>query len=175
VDLMSIIPELPLTSEFHVKKFIKKIPFGMAGLYFIYNVKNEILYIGQASSLRNRLRTHFNKSSHVRGSEEFHYFKYHEVEDVSERDIYETYYISKLRPKYNIAKKSEIAKKSKTDVQEILIEESDFFEVDSETLEVYSSIFANAKGRKTLEKLINKHPKEWKAYILNKMNKLWEG
>jgi predicted GIY-YIG superfamily endonuclease len=181
MNLMDYIPELTLPDEFNVKNSINNIPWNLEGLYFIFSKRKEILYIGQAACLRKRLRTHFSGSSHVRGSKDFYCFKFKEVKLVFERDIYETYYINKLRPKYNLAKndKEVIEETRKQFEQEASIQVENVEEykpsfdenkpMDENKLKYYESLF-DVRGMKTFQNQIGKYPDEWNEYISYKMN-----
>lgn len=77
------------------------------GLFFFYNKDNELLFVGKARKIRQRIKKYFDGNiaplnSHV--SEVFK-IEVYEVEDAMERDIYETYAINKFRAKYNFDKK----------------------------------------------------------------------
>ncbi|NNU94691.1 hypothetical protein ETC01_16330 [Geobacillus sp. NFOSA3] len=158
MGVMERIQDLPLMSEFYKKEFINNIPYGLGGIYFIYNKKKELLYIGQSNNLRVRLQTHFNGNSHVHNSNEFYYFKYHEVQDIFERDIYETYYIAKFCPKHNLAKNTK-------EMDPIPFSKSNIEKPDG-------SLFENVKGLGTLNKLAKKYPDEFRKHMLYKMNQL---
>jgi hypothetical protein len=76
---------------------------GTPGVYYIRGKRDdEILYIGQSSSLFSRLCDH----AHGRGSSEaFHldikYFEVYVVEDGYHRELFETYAIHNDKPSYN--------------------------------------------------------------------------
>lgn len=77
-----------------------------AGVYFLLNRFGEIVYIGQSTNLRRRL------SEHVNGGGRSSAFAAH-IDSIRiypfpngfEREIYETYFIDRHKPFYNIAKK----------------------------------------------------------------------
>lgn len=183
MNLMDYIPELTLPDEFNVKHSINNIPWNLEGLYFIFSKQKEILYIGQAACLRKRLRTHFSGGSHVRGSKDFYSFKFKEVKLAFERDIYETYYITKLRPKYNLAKNDkEVIEETRIQLEQETFNQVEDVEeykpsfdenkpMDENDLKYYESLF-NVRGIKTLEKQIEKYPDEWGEYISYLMNRL---
>ena len=87
------------------KEKVKNIP-KKPGVYFFKNKINEIIYIGKAKSLRNRVTSYFNKSntdfkSKVMISKTFD-FDYLIVNDEVEAMITEANMIKEYRPKYNI-------------------------------------------------------------------------
>jgi len=73
------------------------------GIYFIYNIKRKLMYIGKASNIRHRLRQHTKGYWNIDYDivDNFVYFKYVIIEDSLNRELYETYYINELKPKLN--------------------------------------------------------------------------
>lgn len=67
------------------------------GLYFLYDITNEIelVYIGKSKRLFERMRS----SSTVRSSE---LYRYTLIDSESDMHVYEMYYISKYKPRYNV-------------------------------------------------------------------------
>lgn len=76
-----------------------------SGVYKIYNQDGKLMYIGQSENLRRRLYEHFNGKRKGYFIEKVCFF-YVECENQfiaqSYLDMYETYLIRKLRPKYNV-------------------------------------------------------------------------
>ncbi|MBI5221698.1 MAG: GIY-YIG nuclease family protein [Candidatus Magasanikbacteria bacterium] len=76
------------------------------GVYLFFNIKKELIYVGKASSLKNRVRSYFAGKKSPRPIEEM----IHEVVDLKtentdsalEAAILEGFYIKKYRPKYNV-------------------------------------------------------------------------
>jgi len=64
------------------------------GVYFIYDDNDEVIYIGKSSNLDKRIKTSCDakKGKYVRVAE---------MENKIDATIYESYYISKLSPKFN--------------------------------------------------------------------------
>lgn len=92
------------------KKYIKKIPDN-PGVYFFMQGK-EILYIGKATSLRDRVRSYFSKDLiSARGPllvkmiEEAEKIKWEASDSVLEAIILEAHYIKKHQPYYNSREK----------------------------------------------------------------------
>lgn len=67
------------------------------GLYFLYDITNEIelVYIGKSKRLFERMRS----SSMVRPSD---LYRYTLIDSESDMHVYEMYYISKYKPRYNV-------------------------------------------------------------------------
>jgi excinuclease UvrABC nuclease subunit len=90
-------PEVNISTYKTVKK--------KSGIYKIYNKDGKLMYIGQTDNLRRRIYEHFNGKRKGYFIEIVQYF-YVEIEDEFIRhaylDMYETYLIRKLRPKYNV-------------------------------------------------------------------------
>lgn len=70
------------------------------GIYFLYNYKDECLYIGKSKQIYNRLRGH----SVSKFIGEVSYVRIIHEDNPSFRDILETYAIMTFNPKYNIDK-----------------------------------------------------------------------
>ncbi|MBT5330603.1 MAG: GIY-YIG nuclease family protein, partial [Porticoccaceae bacterium] len=49
----------PTRKDFDAKAFVKTLP-NSAGVYQMYNEKNEILYVGKAKNLKNRVGSYFS-------------------------------------------------------------------------------------------------------------------
>ena len=102
---MMALPELVFSEVQSINRYYS-VPTGVRGLYLIFDEKMILMYVGKASGIRNRLAQHF----HAKGKEEqkvyrhYVYFSYTQVDDPVDREIYETYYINKLRPKLNKSK-----------------------------------------------------------------------
>ena len=98
--------EVPAIEAIVTKKDISNIP-DVGGLYFLFNVKNELLYIGKAKSLKKRLTQHFyswSSDNLVDVSHNISYATYCFCFDPVEREIYETYLINTRKPAWNIEK-----------------------------------------------------------------------
>lgn len=83
-----------------------KITRDKGGIFFFYNEKNELLFVGKARKIRQRVKKHFedNVSPMKNHRAEIHKIEVYEIEDPMEREIYETYAINQFQSKYNIDK-----------------------------------------------------------------------
>lgn len=63
-DLNNIKSELYFIKDLEVNKNI--INKDSSGIYFIYNEYHKLLYIGKSINLKNRIKSHFNNSSHLK-------------------------------------------------------------------------------------------------------------
>ncbi|MEK4385874.1 nucleotide excision repair endonuclease [Solibacillus sp. FSL W7-1464] len=83
-----------------------KITRDKGGIFFFYNEKNELLFVGKARKIRQRIKKHFedNVSPMKNHRAEIHKIEVYEIEDPMEREIYETYAINQFQSKYNIEK-----------------------------------------------------------------------
>ena len=82
------------------------IPRDKGGIFLFYNINDELLFVGKARKLRQRIKKHFedNVSPIKMHRDEVYRIDICLVEDPMERDVYETYIINTLRSKYNIEK-----------------------------------------------------------------------
>ncbi|KAA9028431.1 nucleotide excision repair endonuclease [Niallia endozanthoxylica] len=82
------------------------IPRDKGGIFLFYNINDELLFVGKARKLRQRIKKHFedNVSPIKLHRDEVYRMDICIVDDPMEREIYETYIINKLRAKYNIDK-----------------------------------------------------------------------
>ncbi len=83
-----------------------KITRDKGGIFLFYNDKNELLFVGKARKIRQRIKKHFedNVSPMKNHRDEVFKIEVYEVEDPMEREIYETYAINTFRSKYNVDK-----------------------------------------------------------------------
>jgi len=88
-----------------------KLP-DQSGVYFFLNKEGEILYIGKATSLHDRVRSYFSSDlMNTRGPlivsmvEEAEKIKFEVTDSVLEALILEAHYIKKYQPKYNSREK----------------------------------------------------------------------
>lgn len=65
------------------------------GIYFLYNNKKKLIYVGKSSDLASRIPTSIRERK-------AYYFSYAITKTSSDSGIYEMYYIAKLKPKLNI-------------------------------------------------------------------------
>lgn len=96
-----------------LKKIASKIP-DCPGVYFFLNNDKEKIYIGKATSLRNRVRSYFSKDIGEKRSpliekmiQEATNIKYKKTDSVLEALILESELIKKLSPRYNSVDKDQ--------------------------------------------------------------------
>lgn len=96
-------PEIPSIHGFIDFHFI---PRDKGGIFMFYNKQDELLFVGKARKLRQRVKKHFeDQVSPVKlHRDEVYKIEIALVEEPMEREIYETYIINKLQAKYNIDK-----------------------------------------------------------------------
>ncbi|MTH51921.1 nucleotide excision repair endonuclease [Bacillus mangrovi] len=82
------------------------IPRDKGGIFMFYNLNDELLFVGKARKLRQRIRKHFEDTvSPVKDHrDEIAEIAVCCIEDPMEREIYETYAINKDQAKYNVDK-----------------------------------------------------------------------
>lgn len=90
---------------FNIEEELKKLP-GSPGVYLMHNARDEIIYVGKAISLRNRVRQYFRKSTVKTAKIEqmvsnISYFEYIVTDSELEALILECNLIKKHRPRYN--------------------------------------------------------------------------
>ncbi|OCS85449.1 GIY-YIG nuclease family protein [Caryophanon tenue] len=83
-----------------------KITREKGGLFFFYNEDNQLLFVGKARKVRQRIKKFFdgNIAPVNNHKHEIHKIEVYEIEDPMEREIYETYAINTFRAKYNTEK-----------------------------------------------------------------------
>jgi hypothetical protein len=82
-----------------------KIP-RIGGVYLFYSENNTILYVGKTNDLGLRINGHLSgRSGNTKCFKHlFHKATMYFIESEADRDIYETYFINKLSPLFNISK-----------------------------------------------------------------------
>ncbi len=77
------------------------------GIIMFFNKEDELLFVGKARKVRQRVKKHFedNVSPIKNHRDEVTKIKIFYVDDAMEREIYETYAINKFVAKYNVDKK----------------------------------------------------------------------
>ena len=95
-----VIPSIYGFIDFH------QIPRDKGGIFMFYNKNDELLFVGKARKIRQRIKKHFedNVSPMLKHRDEVAKISVCIVEDPMDREIYETYAINTLRAKYNIDK-----------------------------------------------------------------------
>ncbi|MDG5473032.1 nucleotide excision repair endonuclease [Jeotgalibacillus sp. ET6] len=83
-----------------------EIPRDKGGIFMFYNVNDELLFVGKARKLRQRIKKHFeDQVSPVKNHrDEIYRIDVSVVDHPMERDIYETFIINEFQSKYNIEK-----------------------------------------------------------------------
>jgi len=79
---------------------VSKLLKGKSGIYKLYDKNKELIYLGKSHNLSKRIKT----SSRKKKAE---YFSYTIIENKADTNIYEMYYIAKIKPKLNKADKVE--------------------------------------------------------------------
>lgn len=98
--------EIPNMAGSATDETLNDIP-RIGGVYLLYSDKGELLYIGKAQNLKQRLTQHFNCYSSDNLQDVYHnigYATYCIVSDPVEREIYETWMINTMKPAWNIEK-----------------------------------------------------------------------
>ena len=87
-------------TDFHL------IPRDQAGIFMLYNAKNELLFVGKARKLRPRIKKHFEDTVSVIKQHRDEVVKIDVciVESPVDREIYETFIVNGGRAKYNVDK-----------------------------------------------------------------------
>ena len=85
---------------------LHEIPRDKGGIILFYNINDDLLFVGKARKLRQRVKKHLEDTvSPLRNHrDEVYRIDVAIVEDAMDRDIYETYIINKLQAKYNVDK-----------------------------------------------------------------------
>lgn len=94
----------------HIKQILQQLP-DSPGIYLFYNAKKQLIYVGKATSLKNRVKSYFIGKKTPRPIEEM----IHEVENIRhivtesvlEAVILESVYIKKYKPVYNVIGKDD--------------------------------------------------------------------
>lgn len=96
----AVIPSIFGFIDFHL------IPRDKGGIIMFYNDEDELLFVGKARKLRQRVKKHFedNVSPIKLHRKDVTKVEILVVEDPMEREIYETYIINMRRAKYNVDK-----------------------------------------------------------------------
>ena len=90
---------------FHIEEELKKLP-AKPGVYLMHDKKDNIIYVGKAISLKNRVRQYF-QSSRNKGAKiermvtQIHHFEYIVTDSELEALVLECNLIKEHRPKYN--------------------------------------------------------------------------
>lgn len=87
-------------TEFHL------IPRDKGGIFMFYNDNEDLLFVGKARKLRQRIKKHFEDTVSVikNHRDEVTRIDVCMIKDPVDREIYETYIINELKAKYNVDK-----------------------------------------------------------------------
>lgn len=90
---------------FDIEEELKKLP-SKPGVYIMHNASNEIIYVGKAISLKNRVRQYFQSSRNLSVKiqhmvSNIHHFEYIITDSELEALVLECNLIKEHRPKYN--------------------------------------------------------------------------
>ena len=93
------------TYEFNIEEELKKLP-AKPGVYLMHDARDEVIYVGKAVSLRNRVRQYFQKSRKKRLKiysmvPQVARFEYIVTDSEVEALVLECNLIKEYRPKYN--------------------------------------------------------------------------
>lgn len=85
---------------------LHEIPRDKGGLILFYNKQDELMFVGKARKLRQRVKKHLEDTVSPIKDHRDEVFRIEVciVEDPMEREIYETYMINTLQAKYNVDK-----------------------------------------------------------------------
>ena len=95
---------------FNIEEELKKLP-NKPGVYVMRNKNDEIIYVGKAISLKNRVRQYFRKTNKTERIKKMvsliDHFEYIVVDNEAEALILECNLIKKNRPKFNVLLKDD--------------------------------------------------------------------
>lgn len=95
---------------FNIEEELKKLP-AKPGVYIMHDKDDNIIYVGKAISLKNRVRQYFRKNNKTTRIEKMvslvDHFEYIVVENEAEALILECNLIKKNRPKFNVLLKDD--------------------------------------------------------------------
>ena len=95
---------------FNIEEELKKLP-AKPGVYIMRDIDDNIIYVGKAVSLRNRVRQYFRKNNKTARIEKMvsliNHFEYIVVDNEAEALILECNLIKKNKPKFNVLLKDD--------------------------------------------------------------------
>lgn len=95
---------------FDIEEELKKLP-GKPGVYLMKDIDDNIIYVGKAVSLKNRVRQYFRKTNKTARIEKMvsliDHFEYIVTDNEAEALILECNLIKKNRPKFNVLLKDD--------------------------------------------------------------------
>ena len=149
--------------------FVKTLPLT-PGIYLFYDDNNVLIYVGKATTLRDRVKSYFAKQKSPRPIEAFinevKNIKWITTDSVLEAVILEANYIKKYQPKYNVLGKDDKSWNylalTKTDFPSLIaIRQQEYKQLSSTDKKKYLKIFGpfpglnTAAALKILRKLFN--------------------
>ena len=92
-------------SDFNIENELKKLPTS-PGVYLMHKFDGEVIYVGKAKNLKNRVKQYFSDSYQKTSKIEqmvanIDYFEYVVVDNELESLILESNFIKEYRPRYN--------------------------------------------------------------------------
>jgi len=95
---------------FNIEEELKKLP-AKPGVYIMHDEDDNVIYVGKAVSLKNRVRQYFRKNNKTARIEKMvsliHHFEYIVVDNEAEALILECNLIKKNKPKFNVLLKDD--------------------------------------------------------------------
>ena len=94
-----------MMSDFNIENELKKLPTS-PGVYLMHKHDGEVIYVGKAKNLKNRVKQYFSDSYQKTSKIEqmvanIDYFEYVVVDNELESLILESNFIKEYRPRYN--------------------------------------------------------------------------
>ena len=145
---------------------VKKFP-QEPGIYLFYNKNKELIYVGKATSLRNRVQSYFRGARSMRPIEQMMHevmdIKIKQTDSVLEAVILEANYIKKYLPKYNVDGKDDkswnyVVVSNDLFPRVYTVRQHEFSNQQIQQTQQYKYIFGPYPGLKTREmmKLLNR-------------------
>lgn len=102
-----------MQDDFNIEEELKKLP-GKPGVYLMHDDKDEIIYVGKAISLKNRVRQYFQSSRGKTAKinkmvSRIHHFEYIVTDSETEALVLECNLIKEHQPRYNTMLKDDKA------------------------------------------------------------------
>jgi excinuclease ABC subunit C len=145
-----------------IKKIVAKLPKS-PGIYKFYDAKNRLIYIGKATSLRDRVGSYFTGAHDLKTEKlvsEIKNIKFEQTDTVLEALILESNLIKKNQPKYNIREKDD-----KSFAYFLITKNDDF----SRVLIVRKTDLAKYPSRKIFGPCLSKHQMEIALKIIRRI------
>jgi hypothetical protein len=76
------------------------------GIYYLFNNRNDLLYVGKSKNLRKRIKEHVKGSTHTKMFHNLIFgIQFSVIDSELETELLETYLINRLNPRFNKAKR----------------------------------------------------------------------